>query len=192
MPCRSADEGEVSTGDTLTMSQLGQLFGGVNHTAVKYILDTLEVSVQELHAGFNTVDVIMVLMFVSSHMEAGGVPLSLLDVIGAFCSPDRGGMDAAAWPSNVAATRKVPVARVERLIGQLEGGLDDIMSYVEEIVKPDTCEILRKEPEPTAVGAGELAQADRGGDAGGSRSGNLRGRPRSEHLSAGITSEGRK
>jgi hypothetical protein len=153
--------------DFLSVAQLGQLFGNVNETAVHFILDSLEVNVKELHGAFDTVDVIMVLMFVSSHLEAGGLDVSILDIIQGFCY--RGRLDASKWVQNVAAMTSTPVARVATLISQLEGGLHDIKTYVTEIVRPDTCKLLHNmrtdpqvpEPEPLMAGKGGLRGSGR-------------------------------
>lgn len=128
--------------DTLTVEQLGQLFGGVNETAVDYILDAVGATVEDLQAGFNTVDVIMVLMYVSSHLEANGVQVSILDIITGFCDREWEVLDADVWVPNVAKAKGVPEARLKRLMNQLEGSLEDIRGYVEEIVRPDACDLI--------------------------------------------------
>ena len=124
------------------MEQLGQLFGGVNETAVAYILDAVGATVEDLQAGFNTVDVLMVLMYVSAHLEANGVQVSLLDIISGFCDKEWEMLDADVWVANVARAKGVKPARLKKLMSQLEGSLEDIRGYVEEIVRPDACELL--------------------------------------------------
>ena len=136
------DEDDTWDEDTLTVKQLGQLFGGVNDTAVEYILDTLGVDVDELQAGFNTVDVIMVLMFVSSHLDANGMPMSILEIISAFCDPEWEDFDHDVWVANAAKVKGVRPADMQRVMDQLEGSLEDIRGYVEEIVRYDTCELI--------------------------------------------------
>lgn len=140
-------------GDTLTVKQLGQLFGGVNDTAVEYILDNLGADIYDLQAGFNTVDVIMVLMFVSSHLEANRLPLSILEIISAFCDPEWEDLDADVWVRNVAKSKGVKEKEVQRIMSQLEGSLEDIRGYVEEIVRMDTCELVLNGGFPTVVTA---------------------------------------
>lgn len=124
------------------MEQLGQLFGGVNETAVAYILDAVGATVEDLQAGFNTVDVIMVLMYVSSHLEANGIQVSILDIITGFCDREWEMLDADVWVPNVAKAKGVPEARLKRLMNQLEGSLEDIRGYVEEIVRADACDLI--------------------------------------------------
>jgi hypothetical protein len=153
--------------DFLSIAQLGQLFGNVNETAVHYILKSLDVTVKELHGAFDTVDVIMVLMFVSSHFEAGGLDVSILEIIQAFCY--RGRLDPTRWVQNVASIKEVPISRVGTLVSQLEGGLQDIKTYVSEIVRPDTCTVLKNiraepqlpEPQPLVGGHGGLRGSGR-------------------------------
>lgn len=139
--------------DTLSVKQLGQLFGGVNDTAVDYILENLGADIYDLQAGFNTVDVIMVLMFVSSHLEANRLPLSILEIISAFCDPVWEDLDADVWVKNVAKTKGVKEAEVQRVMNQLEGSLEDIRGYVEEIVRMDCCELVLNGGFPTVVTA---------------------------------------
>jgi hypothetical protein len=124
------------------VAQLGQLFGGVNETAVDYILDAVGATVEDLQAGFNTVDVLMVLMYVSSHLEANGVAVSLLDIIAGFCDKEWEVLDADVWVPNVARAKGVAESKLKKLMSQLEGSLEDIRGYVEEIVRPDACELL--------------------------------------------------
>jgi hypothetical protein len=139
--------------DTLSVKQLGQLFGGVNDTAVDYILDNLGADIYDLQAGFNTVDVIMVLMFVSSHLEANRLPLSILEIISAFCDPEWEDLDADVWVRNVAKSKGVKEKEVQRVMNQLEGSLEDIRGYVEEIVRMDCCELVLNGGFPTVVTA---------------------------------------
>lgn len=141
--------------DFLTMGQLGQLFGNVNESAVHYILNNLEVTVKELHGAFDTVDVIMVMMFVSSHFEAGGVEASILEIIRSFCYNGR--LDATHFVQNLAASTKQPPKKVARLAGQLEGGLNDIKTYVSEVVRPDTCRLLKPIPQTSLPAAPDLS-----------------------------------
>eukprot|EP00624_Nannochloropsis_granulata_P001765 evm.model.NODE_18645_length_8317_cov_15.094025.1 len=152
---RDADEDEDGSGDedTLSVKQLGQLFGGVNDTAVEYILDNLDADIYDLQAGFNTVDVIMVLMFVSSHLEANRLPLSILEIISAFCDPELEDLDADVWVPNVAKIKGVKEAEVQGVMNQLEGSLEDIRGYLDEIVRIDCCELVLNGGFPTVVSA---------------------------------------
>jgi len=157
------DEDEDGSGDedTLSVKQLGQLFGGVNDTAVEYILDNLDADIYDLQAGFNTVDVIMVLMFVSSHLEANRLPLSILEIISAFCDPEWEDLDADVWVPNVAKLKGVKEADVQRVMNQLEGSLEDIRGYVDEIVRMDCCELVLNGGFPTVVSASSAKASPR-------------------------------
>jgi len=150
---RDSEDSVWGDEETLTVKQLGQLFGGVNDTAVEYILENLGADIYDLQAGFNTVDVIMVLMFVSSHLEANQIPLSILEIISAFCDPEWEDLDADVWVRNVAKAKGVNEKKVQHVMDQLEGSLEDIRSYVEEIVRMDTCELLLNARFPSIVSA---------------------------------------
>ncbi len=119
--------------------------------------------IYDLQAGFNTVDVIMVLMFVSSHLEANRMPMSILEIISGFCDPEWEELDAAVWVKNVAKAKGVREREVHKVMEQLEGSLEDIRGYVEEIVRMDTCELILNGGFPTAVSAATKASPRLGG-----------------------------
>jgi uncharacterized ferritin-like protein (DUF455 family) len=65
----------------------------------------VQVTQDDLHSAFNTVDVLMVLMYITSHFESNGIDLSILDVIAAFCHNSV--LTTSHWIDNVAQTKKV-------------------------------------------------------------------------------------
>lgn len=125
----------------MTKPQLGQLFGGVNNTAVDYILDTVGMDVMDLHDAFNTVDILLVLMYISSHFEPLGVRMSILDVVEGFCD-DNGEFTVEPWAENISNKFDKRLSEVEELQDQLHGKMDDVVDYIVEIFRIDTCDVL--------------------------------------------------
>ena len=130
----------------LSKPQLARLFGDVNITAVDYILDTVGMNVAQLHEAFNAVDILLVLMYISSHFEPLGVRLSILDVVEGFCDDD-GDYESRVWARNVALKFNIPKHRVEALVELLHGKMDDIADYILEIFRYDTCDTLKAKHE---------------------------------------------
>lgn len=131
---------EVDEDEFLTTAQLGELFGGVNASAVDYILETLNVTSLELHEAFNTVDIIMVLMYITSHFESEGISVTILDIISSFCWGGR--FTVMQFPGNLAAITNTHIQKIAKIVKNLEGSLRDVEEYIEEIMKPDTCRLL--------------------------------------------------
>jgi len=128
----------------------------VNVTAVDYILETVGMTVPQLHEAFNAVDILLVLMYISSHFEPLGVRLSILDVVEGFCDDD-GEYDHKVWPRNVAAKFNLNQRRIETYVDLLHGKMVDIADYIQEIFRYDTCDTLQansQEAEPMAKAGG--------------------------------------
>ena len=124
-----------------TKTELSVLFRGVNETAVDYILQNLELTSSDIYNAFDTMDVMLVVMYLVSHFESSSISVHLTDVITSFCH--NGYQTTMFFSENIQRASKSPLTAIHKSIDQLSIPLLEIQSFVNEITKENLCYSLQ-------------------------------------------------
>ena len=87
-------EEEILSMNIISKTDLALLFKNVNESAVDYILENLKLTEVQISDAFETIDKIMVLMYIVQHLNINGVHLTILDFLTCFCAPKLGNAKA--------------------------------------------------------------------------------------------------